>query len=320
MNASLKEEIFQMLENGRGTSVSGEEMAGALSVSRNAVWKAVKSLRDEGYEIESCRNRGYKLLGEKDRLSAAAIRAGLGNGDIGIYVYESLDSTNNEAKRLLANGLQGEAIIVAEGQTGGRGRLGRSFYSPAGGGVYMTLVLRPKASMQDAVTLTTAAAVAVVCAIEELSGKRPEIKWVNDVYLGGKKICGILTEAVSDFEAGTIQSVLVGIGVNMKTQDFPEEIQEKAASLNEQTIPRSDMIAAIAKTMLKICEDIHSKEYLEIYRSHSMVIGKNVDYFENGQAFSAVAVAIDDMGGLIVRHADGSERTLFSGEISLRIS
>ncbi len=319
MQDSVKEEVFRMLEEKRGESLSGEKLAEALGVSRNAVWKAVRSLREEGCEIEAVPNRGYRLKDNTDRLSAAAIRALLEEADIEPRVYEELDSTNDEAKRLLAAGLEGNALLVANTQTGGRGRMGRSFYSPAGTGIYMTLVLRPKASMEDAVTLTTAAAVAVVEAIESLCAKRAEIKWVNDVYLEGKKICGILTEAVVNFETAALQSVLVGIGLNMHTNDFPKEIEERASSLDAQGVSRNEMIAAITNAMLRLLKALPAREYLAVYRAHSMVIGKEVKYLENGESFFALATGIDESGGLIVRHADGSEKTLRSGEITLRI-
>lgn len=316
---SVKEEVLQILTEGGG-SVSGEKLAASLKVSRNAIWKAVASLRAQGYDIEGCPNKGYVLQKAPDLLCETELRKNLeaGNRDLSIFVYPTIDSTNNEAKRLLANGLQELALIVSDEQSAGRGRRGRSFFSPSGTGVYMTLVLRPHAQLQEATALTTAAAVAVTLAVEALTGKRVEIKWVNDVYLDGKKICGILTEAITDFESGEVQSVIVGIGVNLHESEFPEELKDRATALCGE-ISRNEMIAAITNELMKLYSELGNKAYLTSYREHSMVIGKEVNYYENEEKRSAYAIDIDDTGALIVRHEDGSIKALSGGEITLRV-
>lgn len=320
MRGSVKEEVFRALEEKNGETISGEVLASLLQVSRNAVWKAVQSLREEGCEIEACSNKGYRLKQNQDRLSSATIVSALKYKEVEVRVYDEIDSTNNEAKRLIAEKNCDLTLLVAGRQTSGRGRMGRAFYSPANTGVYMTLVLEPKTSMGEAVLLTSAAAVAVVDAIESLCKIKPEIKWVNDIYVDGKKICGILTEAVSSVESGAVQNVLIGIGMNMKTETFPEELRQRAASLNAEGISRNRMIAAITDAFLAIYALMPDKAYLSRYRSHSMVLGKQIIYYENGKSFSALAVNIDDTGALLVRHEDGSEKTLCSGEITLRIA
>lgn len=318
---TVKEQVLKILK-ASGASVSGERLAASLEVSRNAIWKAVASLRAEGYEIEGCQNKGYTLLKTPDILSEKEIREKLETGrELKIIIYPTIDSTNNEAKRLIANGLEGVALIIADEQSGGRGRRGRGFFSPAGAGVYMTLVLRPRVSMSEAASLTTAAAVAVALAVERLSGKHVEIKWVNDVYLEGRKICGILTEAIGDFESGSVQSVLVGIGINMYSCEFPEEIRERAASLCTGTmgINRNEMIAAVTNEVMRLYADLGDKSYLKPYREHSMVIGREVDYYENDKPVRAFALDVDDTGALIVKNEDGSIKTLSGGEITLRV-
>lgn len=189
---SLKQQLLTALEQHRDTFLSGQKLADALGVSRNAVWKAICALREEGYQIKAVTNAGYQLATNCDILSADGIRTHLAPTyqDIQIKVYANVDSTNDEAKRLLANGLKDKALIVANSQTHGKGRQGRSFYSPPGSGVYMSLILQPKADLSQAIATTTMAAVAVTEAIEETTTISPQIKWVNDVYVDGKKICG----------------------------------------------------------------------------------------------------------------------------------
>lgn len=312
---NVREKVLRELKDG---SVSGGKLASALGISRNAVWKAVDSLRAQGYVIQGCPSKGYRLESAPEVLSEAAIRAGIKAENPRIFLYSSIDSTDSQAKRLLADGLEGLALLAANEQTAGRGRRGRSFFSPAGTGVYMTLVLRPEAKLSEAASLTTAAAVAVTRAIEKLTGRQVQIKWVNDLYLDGRKICGILTEAVTDFESGAVQSVLVGVGVNLHKQEFPETLSQSAASL-DSTIDRNSMIAAIADEVFTLYSDLSDKRYISDYHAHSMVIGKHVNYYEGTQMYSAFAVDINENGALLVRHADGSMKTLSGGEITLRV-
>ncbi|MDO5112170.1 MAG: biotin--[acetyl-CoA-carboxylase] ligase [Clostridia bacterium] len=321
MGHNSKDDILDILKANRGEDVSGQKLAETLGISRNAVWKAVHKLQAEGHRIESATNRGYRLRSDSDVLQADDIIACLDDAhkDLDVRVYACVDSTNNEAKRLLANGLDHAALLLAEEQTGGRGRMGRAFYSPKGTGLYMTLILPWARSLADAVHITTAASVAVVRAVERLTGRRLSIKWVNDVYLDDKKLCGILTEAVSDFETGRAQSVIVGIGVNVSTADFPAEVRQRATSLFTSGVTRNRMAAAITDELLRASAHLGDASDIAFYKAHSMVLGKAVTYTENGIARQAVAVDIDETGGLVVRHADGSERTLHTGEITLRV-
>ena len=249
------------------------------------------------------------------RLSQSRIEAAL--PELAVEVLQEVDSTNSEAKRRLRAGLTEPLLLAAEHQTAGRGRQGKSFYSPAATGIYMTLTVHPDAPLTDAVSVTTRASVAVCRAIRQVTGLQPEIKWVNDLYLGGKKICGILVEAESDFAAGITKHLVIGVGVNVTTADFPEELTE-AASLSVDA-DRDLLIAAIARELLRETADLQDRSYLEDYRRHSMVLGKPVVWMLNGERREATAVEIDEEGGLVVEDADGTRRTLQSGEISLRV-
>ena len=216
---------------------------------------------------------------------------------------------------MIAEGRSGEFLVVAEQQSAGRGRQGKSFYSPSGTGVYFSLVLNPLLPLQNAVTATTAASVAVCRAIEKTTNKKPKIKWVNDVYLDGKKICGILTEAITNFEEGIVSNVIIGIGINISTDDFPDDV-ENAGNLDER-INRSLLIAEVCNELVKIANgDI--KSFIDYYRSHSLVIGEKIIFIQNGEATPATAIAIDKTGGLEVELENGEHKVLRSGEISIR--
>lgn len=316
---SLRSDILKELEANRDTDISGQCLAEKFGVSRNAVWKAINMLKKDGYEILSGSNKGYRLADNSDLLSAEGISGYLSenHNDLSIFSYKEVDSTNNEAKRLIASGFDRVALIVAEVQTAGRGRQGRTFYSPEQTGIYITVVIHPKIDIFDAISITTAASVAVVRAIETLTNAKPQIKWVNDIYLNNKKLCGILTEAVTDFESGMTQSIVIGIGMNISTTHFPADIAEVAVSLNPNGITRNRLIAEIAKELLDISEDLSNKSYLEEYRTHSLVLGKHITYYKNGNTHSAKATAIDDAGGLVVINDNGESEVLRCGEISI---
>lgn len=309
-----KEDVLKILINNADSFISGEALAKQLSLSRAAVWKAIKGLQKQGYTIDAVTNRGYRLNEQNDIITEKSLKKFL-DFDADVLYYPVIDSTNNEAKRLANDGSGKPMLLVAEEQTNGRGRQGKSFYSPPLTGIYMTLVTHPMSRLANAVTATTAASVAVCRAVEELTQLKPKIKWVNDVYLDGKKICGILTEAITDFETQTVSSVIIGIGMNIKTIDFPSEV-ENAASLNVN-ISRVKLIACIANHLNRIlCCDY--SEFITYYRSHSMIIGEQIHFIKNTKVTPATAMDIDDTGGLVVRLENGEITTLRSGEISIR--
>ena len=235
--------------------------------------------------------------------------------DLDVSYFESIDSTNTYCKRLLADGKGGEFLVIANNQTAGRGRQGKSFYSPSETGIYFSLVIRPDTSLQNAVTATTAASVAVCKAIEKLTDLKPKIKWVNDVYLNGKKVCGILTEATTDFESGIVDSVIIGIGINISTTKFPGDVE--GAGCLDVDINRSALIAETVNELMNIAGGDYAS-FIEYYRSHSMVIGEKIKFIQNGKTTFATALAIDERGGLEVRLEGGEKTVLRSGEITVR--
>lgn len=311
---ALKEEVLKYLSDNSSEYISGEELAHSLGKSRTAVWKAIKSLQADGYRIDAVTNRGYMLDADNDILNAQEIKKSL-SFDCRVEYYKTLDSTNNVAKRIIAEGEDDVLLVVGEEQTAGRGRQGKSFYSPGGTGIYMSLVVHPMTELQNAVTATTAAAVAVCRVIESLTDKKPMIKWVNDVYLDGKKICGILTEAVTDFETQTVSSIIIGIGINLTTKAFPRDVQN-ASCLNAD-VKRAELIGAVANELNRIVNSGYG-EFMEYYRAHSLVVGEDIVFIKSGVSTSARAVGIDDFGGLEVELADGTHYTLRSGEITVR--
>lgn len=311
---SLKNEILELLSANPNTYISGEDLAVKFNKSRAAVWKAVKALQADGFDIKAVTNKGYCFDGDNDVLNKSGIEGAL-DFPCEVFCYDSIDSTNNQAKRLVSEGNTSTLLVVADTQTAGRGRQGKSFYSPAKTGIYMTLVLHPMTEMENAVTATTAAAVAVCRAIESLTDKHPQIKWVNDVYIADKKICGILTEAVTDFETQTVTSLIIGIGTNIKTDIFPADVKN-ASSLNAE-VKRRDLICAIANELNRINSSPYS-DFIEYYREHSMITGRDINVIKNGECIRARAVAIDDRGGLEVVFENGEKAVLRSGEITIR--
>ena len=323
---SVREEVKKLLEANRDKSLSGQEIAEQIGVTRAAVWKAVNTLKQEGYRIEAVNNRGYRLLEESDILSPEGIKLELDEKyrNYKIDVYKTIDSTNQEVKRQAIEGAGQGLVVLAEQQTMGKGRRGRSFYSPAGTGIYMSVLFRPSPEQsKDVVLVTTAASVAICRAIRKVLNEEPQIKWVNDVYFRGKKVCGILTEAVSDFESGQIDTVVVGIGINYHVPEdgFPEEIRGIAGSVctDENMIPRNSLVAAVLNELFAIYEKLSEREYMGDYRRWSNVIGKDVRFTSGDGWMDAKALDIDDDGGLLVQLDNGEKKTLRTGEITLRV-
>ena len=323
---SVKAEVLAILEANREKSISGEELASRLQVSRTSIWKAIKALREEGYEIEAANNRGYCLCQTSDILNEEGIRLHLEGpaADYPLEVHKVLDSTNTECKRRVIEGAPHGLTILAEEQTAGRGRLGRDFYSPAKTGIYMSILVHPSMDGSDAMLLTTAASVAVCRGLTKVLPVEPQIKWVNDIYLNGKKVCGILTEAISNFEMGKIDAVIVGIGINYRTEEFPEDIKDRAGAVETTSdIPRNQLVAAVLNAFWEIYDHIEDREFIKEYRQRSMVLGKDIRILEKGQWKEATAVDVNDNGGLVIQieNPDGSigQRVLQTGEITLRL-
>jgi BirA family biotin operon repressor/biotin-[acetyl-CoA-carboxylase] ligase len=245
------------------------------------------------------------------------------NQELELLVYQTVGSTNQEAKKLALEGAKTGTVIIAEEQTQGRGRMGRSFYSPPKSGIYLSLVLRPDVAARDAVLLTTGASVGVCRAIKKVTGIDTRIKWVNDIFMGDRKIVGILTEAVTNFENGQFEFVIIGIGLNFKQPEaaLPKELEDIVGTLfNEKpdALTRNRLAAEIINEVLTICNDLTNRNFLEEYKNNSMVLGKQIKVFRNDEWEVATALDISDEGGLIIRNQFGQTETLNSGEISIR--
>ena len=321
-----KKNILFLLESKRGQSVSGEYIAGQLDISRNAVWKAIKELEKAGHKIKAVTGRGYMLCENNDILSAEGMLSFLSDKQSAdkINIYSSLETTNKTAKEMAVAGAAHGTAVLADSQTAGRGRYGRKFHSPPGTGIYISFVLRPEHLRIETPTLITAFAAVAVCeAIEAVSDKKPRIKWVNDIFLSGKKICGISTEAVTDFESGSMGWVVLGIGVNFSTPeaDFPEELRGIAGSVfpdGDPPITRNRLPAEIINRITAPQNQIPQKEMLEKYKSRLFMLGKRVLITGAKESCEAIATGIDDIGRLIVKKDTGEILLLSAGEISTK--
>lgn len=323
MKESVKSIVLRALTDACGSCVSGGELASGAAVSRNAVWKAVKSLRVEGYDISARPNAGYVLKESPDILSPEGISAYLGDCPVNynIIVKKETASTNTDAKRLAAEGAPEGTVIAAERQTAGRGRLGKSFYSPEKSGVYLSVIMRPEVSYSEAEYLTVIAALAVCDAIESVFGAKTGIKWVNDIFIGGKKCAGILTEAANDLESGRLEYAVIGIGVNLAVpkDGFPEEIRDIACGVCGSEIHggRSLFTAELLKRFADYYAAFDIKSNVEKYREKSVIIGCPITVIKPDGGREATAEGIDDRCRLIVRYPDGEREALSSGEVRI---
>ncbi len=365
---TTKEKVLQLLVQAKGQAVSGEVIAAECGVSRAAIWKAVKALREAGTSIEGTTNGGY-VLADDDVFTTELFSETFSNrfpelSNCHIECFKEIDSTNTYAKRLLAecgnlrdsNGqltASGQkyhkAVIVAESQTAGRGRLGRTFVSPEKTGIYISVIYAPKGGITNPARLTASAAVAICRAIKNVLAELPEgctiepqIKWINDIFVSGKKVCGILAEGVANFESGMIEAAVVGMGINIKKNKtaFEGELADVVGTLEDalsQTSPdapapsisRVQLAAEIAGQVLKIFEEdalspeAH-KAIIKEYKEASFLLGQELTVYpligDQKSSYKATATDIDENAGLIVTLKDGSLKTLSSGEVSLKSS
>lgn len=323
---TVKERLLALLTQRQGRYISGEELGQALQVSRTAVWKAIKTLQSEGYNIAAGTNKGYCLAADTDVLSNAGVEKYLAPAaaqQLRICVQRTVSSTNTVIKQYAAAAETQGLVVIADTQTAGRGRLGRQFYSPAGTGIYMSLLLRPQLAAEKAQLITTAAAVALAQAIDALAPVHAQIKWVNDIFINGKKTCGILTEAAFNIENGTLDYAVLGIGINAYTPlgGYPPEIGKIAASVF--TAPAADLrnrlAAEVLNRFMPLYTHLADKAYLAEYRARSCVVGKPVLVVQNGVSTPAVATGIDDDLHLLVQYENGEKAALSTGEISIRL-
>lgn len=323
-----KEQILAILKQNAGSYCSGEIIRQQLGISRAAVSKAVSALRQEGYVISAITNRGYCLEESPDRLTEGTIRPWLHSTVLGtgarLICLDSIDSTNNYLKRLAVEGALDGTVAVADQQTAGRGRLGRSFQSPPGTGIYISFLLRPDLLPNRAMNLTACTAVAVCDAVERACGMRPQIKWTNDVLMNKRKLCGILTEMSVEGETGSLQYIVVGIGVNVNQnlEDFPPELQNIAGSVAMATgekMDRGRLTAELINAMDEMYAAWQTGHWdVDRYRADCATIGREVRVIRGSCERNAFAETVDDDFALVVRYEDGTRETVFSGEVSVR--
>ena len=316
-NNPNREKILAALASGE--VVSGEEISASLGVTRAAVWKQINALREGGYAIPGDPRNGYRLLSEGERgYEVSLLRAFAGTGRRVVFSRET-GSTNADLYALADAGATAGTLVVAETQTGGKGRRGRRFSSPAGG-VYFSLLLRPTLPLSEAAGLTGAVAVAVARVLERETGLSVGIKWVNDLYLNGKKAVGILSEAVADLETGLPRFVVVGVGINLRGT-LPSELDEIATTVEREggRIPdRARLIAEAVREIERVALAPYAPEILSESRRRSILLGRAVTVYRGESVCRARAETINDRGELVVSYGDGTTEALFSGEVSVR--
>ena len=322
---SVKDDLLTLLDRNRGRYISGAQIAEHLRVSRTAVWKAIKSLEDDGYRISAVTNRGYSLSEDTDILSVQSVSKYLDGParDLRLNVFKSLSSTNLFARERALQGEPEGLAVLADRQTLGRGRLDRVFFSPSGTGLYMSLLLRPRLSVGDALLLTTAAAVAVAEAIEEASGKKTQIKWVNDILIDGKKVSGILTDAALSLENGGVDYAIVGIGINVlpPAGGFPPALREIAAPVFQAGGGdlRSHLAGSVLNRLTRYYTNLSDRTFFPAYRERLFFLGKTVTVLKKSGPVQATALGIDENFRLRVRYDGGQEELLSNGEIRIRV-
>lgn len=324
---SVRDGVIEVLANGGAGCVSGEELASQLGVSRAAVWKAVQKLQEEGFPIEGTPSKGYVLEGTHDVLTEAGVMANLRTEELRdgrVRVKRKTGTTMDDARELADAGAPEFSAVVAGEQTAGRGRRGRPFFSPRDSGVYFSILLRPQFPIDEAFLITGASAVAVCRAIRALTGKEAVIKWVNDVYIGDMKVCGIATEAAADLETGGLSYTIPGIGINVYEPEggFPEEIAARAGAVMDGVVP--GMRNRFAAAVMDELHDIYCKHPFESfvgeYQSLSMMPGRDIMVVDSrGGEAPARAIRVNDDLSLRVRYADGMEADLQTGEVSIRL-
>lgn len=313
--------ILELLRRQEGF-LSGEDIGRELSITRAAVWKGIKKLREEGYEIEAVTNRGYRLTNPETMYNKRELEQGLKTKTMGqsIYFYEETDTTNNRARELALEGAPEGTLVVAEKQTAGRGRRGKVWESPLGTGIWMSLVLRPQIAPAEASVLTLLCGLATAEAIETETGLSAGIKWPNDILINGKKAVGILTEM--DCEMSEVHFVIPGIGINVNTASFPPEIATSLYLECGKTVSRRRLVHKVLERLEEHYETFlrtgSFAAMLEDYRKHCITLGKEVHVLGR-EPFFAEALDITPEGELLVRRADnGKEEVVFSGEVSIR--
>lgn len=320
----MKAELLKILRSS-GEYISGQQLCGHFGVSRTAIWKVIRQLKEDGYEIEAVKNKGYRIGRTPDVMTADEMKSRLSTRWLGqACVYrECVDSTNNWARRLAEEGAEEGTLVVTEEQTGGKGRRGRSWTASRGANIMMTLLLRPKIRPEHASRLTLLMAMAVAEGIQKVTGLSAGIKWPNDVVVGGKKVCGILTELSA--EVDYVNYVVIGAGINVNQEHFPEELSRIAGSLCQETgehISRPELAAAVLLELERLYAIfLKTEDLVELYESynlHCVNIGHEIRVLEPGKEYTGTTDGINARGELVVRKADGTVTEVYAGEVSVR--
>lgn len=317
--------LLEMLQAHQGEYISGEELSRRLSISRTAVWKQINKLRQEGYEFEAVSRKGYRLVHAPERIQSAEVLSQLRTKAFGqpLHVLEVVKTTQEELRRLAEQGAPEGTLVIAEEQTLGRGRHGRKWYSPAGQGIWMSLLLRPGQPIVFAAQLTLLTAVAVCRAMRKVSGADVGIKWPNDLLVQGKKLCGILVESISEDELLKYCIIGIGIDVNLHQEDIPEKLRSVATSLRIESGARQDRAKLIAEIMheLEQLYDLYKQEGFapisHLWEALSVTIGQRVKIRTPEGELGGLATGLDSTGALLMTDDHGKARTIFSGEIQL---
>ena len=320
----MKEEILRLLRSTDGY-ISGQELCNRFGVSRTAVWKAINQLKEAGYEIEAQQNKGYRLMAAPDLMTEAEIKSLMHTDWVAkeVLYFDTIDSTNTKAQELAEKGYPSGTLVVADKQESGKGRRGRSWVSPSGTGIFMTLMIKPDINPNNASMLTLVAALAVAKAITSVTGEEALIKWPNDIVVNGKKVCGILTEMNAQFDY--INHIVVGIGINVHNESFPEEISQMASSLMiEAGGKRFHRAQIIAETMSYFEQYydtfLKTQDLSALVREYDKLLvnrNKSVRVLDPKEPFDGKAMGITSKGELIVDTWE-SRKLVSSGEVSVR--
>ncbi|MGL4818838.1 MAG: biotin--[acetyl-CoA-carboxylase] ligase [Bacilli bacterium] len=325
MLANKEKRLMQLLRQAGGDWVSGQYLSDELGVSRMTISKYFEELRQKGYNVETMRRRGYRLVYMPQEYDATSIQYHLGTVKMGhpLHFHAEVDSTQKIASKLVSEGTPEGTLVIAEAQTAGRGRLQRKWDSAPEKGVWMSLVLRPNIPPQRAAQLTLVAAVSVAMALETFSGVSPEIKWPNDILIGGRKVCGILTEMVGDVDR--VDALIIGIGVNVTHEptDFPENIRTLATSVGHargKEVTRTAVVCAILEKFEQMYQRYLDEGFLGIrllWESYSVSLGRQVRITTAQETYEALAHGLMDDGSLKVERADGTISYVYSGDVSI---
>ena len=321
---TTKEDVLLALRSSEGF-VSGQELCDRLQVSRTAVWKRIQQLKEDGYEIASVPNRGYRILGSPDTIAGQEVSTRLHTKWIGrpIHYFEQITSTNQYAKRLGEEGCGEGVLVIADEQTQGKGRVGRSWSTPPGTAVAMSLLLRPQIAPERISMVTLVMGMAVAQACRSCFKVDAGIKWPNDVVIGGRKLCGILTEMSAEMNA--VHYIVIGVGINVNVSSFPEDIAQTATSLSLELgrqVNRAGLIAEVMRYFEAYYEEFLRAQDLSglMNQYNAMLVNRDrpVRVLQPSDSFEGIAEGINEKGELLVRREDGTVETVYAGEVSVR--